>query len=117
MARKGASKIEKFIDRLYSKSIDRYPTKEEEEAFLSVIAEKGVEEAVVDFYNSDLFESYSSEDFVKSLFYGIMDKEPDEEKFNFWLKKMAIRSKTGVIKGFFLSDEWHDLCDKYGIEA
>lgn len=115
--KKDTTKLEKFVNRLYKKTIRRYPRDEEEEAFLASVETKGVEDAVIDFYLSNLFETYSDKDFVTALFRGIMDTDPDEERFNFWMGKMAIRSKTGVIKGFFLSDEWATICKNLGTDT
>lgn len=112
-----SSDVEKFINRLYKKTIHRYPRNEEEEMFTTSLEQNGVEEAVKEFFLSDKFETYSNKDFVTALFKGIMDTDPDEERFTFWCGKMEIRSKTGVINGFFLSDEWSDLCKKYGMNV
>ena len=109
--------VEKFVNRLFKKTINRYPRDEEETAFITCLEEKGAEEAVREFFLSERFETYSNKDFVTALFKGIMDIVPDEERFNFWLGKMEIRSKTGVINGFFLSDEWKGLCKNHGIEV
>ena len=117
MAKSNTNDLEKFVNRLYKKTINRYPRNEEEEWFLDNLSKNGVEEAVIAFYLSDLFETYSNKDFVVALFKGVMDTNPDPERFNFWLGKMAIRSKTGVIKGFFLSEEWAKLCQTYGIKV
>ena len=110
------SNIEKFVNRLYKKTINRYPRNEEEDAFVASVAEKGIEESVLEFFLGERFDTYSNKDFVNALFKGIMDIAPDEERFNFWLGKMEIRSKTGVVKGFFLSDEWASLCERYGVD-
>lgn len=115
MAKTDTNKLEKFMNRLYKKTINRYPRNEEEAWFLDSMAQKGVEDTIIAFYMSDLFETYSNKDFVTALFKGIMDTNPDDERFNFWMGKMEIRSKVGVIKGFFLSDEWANLCKTYGI--
>lgn len=117
MAKTDTTKLEKFVNRLYKKTINRYPRDEEEALFLESVSKKGIEDTVIDFYLSDLFETYSNKDFVTALFKGIMDTNPDEERFNFWMGKMEIRSKTGVIKGFFLSDEWAALCKTHGISV
>lgn len=117
MAKAETNKLEKFVNRLYKKTINRYPRNEEEEWFLDSVEKKGIEDTVIEFYLSDLFETYSNKDFVIALFKGIMDTNPDPERFNFWLGKMAIRSKTGVIKGFFLSDEWATICKNLGTDT
>jgi len=117
MAKAETNKLEKFINRLYKKTINRYPRNEEEEWFRDSMTKKGVEDTIIEFYLSDLFETYSDKDFVTALFKGIMDTDPDEERFNFWMGKMAIRSKTGVIKGFFLSDEWATICKNLGTDT
>ena len=117
MAKAETNKLEKFINRLYKKTINRYPRNEEEEWFLDSVKKKGIEDTVIEFYLSDLFETYSDKDFVTALFKGVMDTNPDPERFNFWLGKMAIRSKTGVIKGFFLSDEWATICKNLGTDT
>lgn len=111
------SELEKFTNRLFKKTINRYPRNEEEEVFVNSVMEKGLEEAVREFFLSERFETYSDKDFVTALFKGIMDVTPDEERFAFWCHKMEIRSKTGVINGFFLSDEWKGLCEKYGVSV
>ena len=112
-----STNIEKFVNRLYKKTINRYPRDEEEKSFITSYEGKGLEEAVREFFLGERFETYSNKDYVVALFRGIMDVEPDEERFKFWCNKMEIRSKTGVINGFFLSDEWKGLCEKYGISV
>ena len=109
--------IEKFVNRLYKKTINRYPRDEEEEAFIASVEKRGIEESVREFFLGERFETYSNKAFVTALFKGIMDIVPDEERFAFWCRKMEIRSKVGVINGFFLSDEWKALCKTYGINV
>ena len=111
------SNIEKFVNRLYKKTINRYPRDEEEKSFIDTVLKSDIEEGVREFFLSERFDTYSNKDFVTALFKGIMDVEPDNERFDFWLGKMQIRSKKGVINGFFLSDEWAALCERYGVST
>lgn len=107
--------LEKFVNRLYKKTINRYPRNEEEKLFIEYVDKNGIEAGVREFFLDKRFETFSDKEFVTVLFRGIMDTNPDEERFAFWCSKMKIRSRIGVINGFFLSDEWKVLCETYGV--
>lgn len=67
-----------------------------------------------EFINKNL----SKEEFLKVLYKGFFDREPDEGGFNGWIEKMNNgMSREAVIAGFVNSQEFKKLCKRYGIIA
>ncbi len=58
----------------------------------------------------------SNEEFVKVLYKGFFDREPDSEGYNNWISKLnSGTSREEVVAGFVNSGEFHNLCARYGI--
>ena len=110
---------ETFIDRLYSVVLDRDPDESGREFWLNKLksGEMTASDVARAFLTSDEFvnRNLSNEEFLTVLYRALFDREPDPDGFAFWLRKFATRSRVGIINGFLLSEEWANLCKKYGM--
>ena len=58
----------------------------------------------------------SNDEFLKVLYKGFFDREPDVDGYNGWLSKLnSGTSREEVIAGFVNSAEFKNLCARYGI--
>ncbi len=65
-----------------------------------------------EFKNKDL----KNDEFLKVMYKGFFDRDPDEGGYNGWMQKMnSGTSREAVIAGFVNSQEFKNLCAKYGI--
>ena len=59
----------------------------------------------------------SDGDFLKTLYKGFFDREPDAQGYNEWMDKLYEGvSREAVIAGFVNSPEYQNLCSRYGIK-
>ncbi len=58
----------------------------------------------------------SNEDYLNVLYHTFFDRDPDEGGYNNWLTQLkAGTSRHNVLAGFVNSDEFTNLCNKFGI--
>lgn len=72
------------------------------------------------FVMSDEFVSknLSNEQFLNTLYKGLFDRDPDNDGYNGWLKKLnSGTSRATVLAGFVNSVEYKNLCERYGIKV
>ncbi len=70
------------------------------------------------FIMSDEFQrrGLSDEDYVVTLYHTFFDREPDEGGYNNWMNSLAGGAgRASVLAGFVNSDEFGNLCKRYGI--
>lgn len=108
-----------FVDRLYKEALNREPDGPGEKYWVDLLdsGKTTPEDCMRSFLTGEEFNNrnLSDEEFLKVLYKVIFNRAPDKDGFEFWLNKLKIRSRLGVINGFFYSEEWANLCKKYGL--
>ena len=108
-----------FLTRLYRVVLDREPDESGMEFWLNKLksGELTTSDVARDFLMSEEFinRNLSDEQFVTTLYRALFNREPDPDGFAFWMRKFATRTRVGIINGFLLSEEWANLCKKYGM--
>lgn len=110
-----------FSERLYTTCLGRdseaagkdYWTKELKSG------KTGAEVARGFFFSDELIkQNLSDEEFITRLYKTFMDREPEAEGMKYWLE--VIKDENGraiVFDGFVNSQEWANICLKYGIRS
>jgi len=115
--------IEDFVKRMYVKALGR----EAEEGGLKYWSEElreGRKTAVFVarfFFDSPEFKSknLSNEEFLKRVYETIMDREPDQEGYEYWLGRLNRKevSRNDVVDMFVDAPEFKAVAERYGIKA
>ena len=118
---KASSNAVKFVSRLYTELLGRDPDNEGLQAWALRLTNLEVSGAIAarDFYNSPEFRNQNLDDtqFLTRLYKTFMDREPDSEGMNFWIRHMHFdMTRDDVLRCFAESDEFEVICKKYGIE-
>lgn len=75
-------------------------------------------DAVKYFFNSEEYLAKNSSDgeFLTTLYNTVLEREPDEEGYNFWISVLEKGyDRENVIDGFCYSPEFKELCSSFGI--
>ncbi len=113
---------EEFIKRYYENILNRDASKDEIDFWKSKLDSK--EMTALDlaefFFNSPEYKSQndSLDKFLKKVYKVMLNRDPDKEGEEYWLNRLKNGTTTRdlIIYEFGFSDEFKDLCEKYGIE-
>ncbi|MCR5593469.1 MAG: DUF4214 domain-containing protein [Saccharofermentans sp.] len=111
-----------FVERLYSVILNRASDIAGKEHWISEITDNGYSagECVRGFLNSQEFldKEYSDEEYLNILYSVFMDREADEDGFNYWMNMLSEgASRNEIIDGFIGSREWTEICKIYNFNA
>lgn len=114
--------VTRFINRLYLKCLNRESDVSGLEHWASKVLNEKMTGAhlVKNFVDSQEMKDrkLSNKDYVTVLYNAMFDREPDKSGFNGWVKKLDEGTiREDVLAGFVSSQEFRNLCDKYGITA
>lgn len=112
--------VREFVNRFYKVLLERDADEEGLNDWTSQLISKKkagaqVAEGIV---NSEEFKmhGYSDEEFVKKLYLAFFDREADESGYKGWINDLKNgKTRIQVVAGFTGSDEFKNLCAKYGI--
>lgn len=109
-----------FVSRLYRKILNRAPEAAGMENWVTALCTKRntASEAVQGFIFSQEFlnRNLSNADYVTVLYQAILDREPDANGLNAWCDNLNDGvSRHFVLRGFLLSVEFTNMCNKYNI--
>ena len=112
--------VEGFVDRLYSKTLDRQPDLKGFQDWITKLKAKtstGSGVAFGFFFSPEFIKkNVSDTDFVTLMYRVFFDREPDATGKQTWLNALANgASRKYVFAGFANSKEWKSLCDQYKI--
>ena len=112
--------IEKFVKRMYEKSLER--TAEQEGIFYWTLRfrehqEDGASFAYKVFFSEEMSNrNLSDEKYAELLYNAMMDRASDAEGQNYWLNNLANgMTREQVLNGFITSPEFRGICESYGI--
>lgn len=114
--------IAAFVDRLYTNVLQRTYDKTGLNYWVDELmtgVETGAQVAGGFFFSPELeAKNLSNEEFVNLLYQVMMNRVPDQSGLDYWVGLMENGyGKAGVFREFVDSDEFHFICDDYGIEA
>lgn len=109
-----------FVNRLYENILGRKADKAGFDSWVKVLTEgtEGGSETVANFVFSREYESrnVSDEEFVRTLYRTILDRDPDAAGLEAWISKLQEgMTRRYVVAGFTNSPEFEKLCLIYGI--
>lgn len=109
-----------FATRLYTTCLKRTPDQNGLMAWarqLANHADTGTNAAHGFFFSDEMNNSpVSNEEFVTRLYLTFMDREPDAAGFDAWVSQLyAGVSREEVFQGFAQSNEFGEICSRYGI--
>lgn len=112
--------IEAFVERLYTKALGRDAEAEGLEYWSGLLAKgetTGAEAARGFIFSREfLNKNLSDGQYVEILYQTFMDRQSDEGGKEYWLRALdAGVTRAGVFKGFAESQEFGNICSKYGI--
>ncbi|MBR3057820.1 MAG: DUF4214 domain-containing protein [Clostridiales bacterium] len=110
-----------FATRLYTCCLGRDPEEDGLAYWSKALMNKertGAEAAKL-FFQSEEFDNFdtSNTEFVTRLYRTFMDREPEEKGLKYWVSQLDEgASRQSVMAGFCDSEEFTNICEKYGIE-
>jgi hypothetical protein len=109
-----------FATRLYTTCLGREPEAEGLKYWSEELANLRVSgtNAALGFFFSDEFvgKNFSNEEYVKRLYLTFMDREYDQDGFNYWVGQLnSGATRVDVFNGFSVSPEFGNICASYGI--
>lgn len=109
-SRKSQKKVESFSTSIYKRAFGK-----DAESEVVISSETEAREYVLDiFEKSGVYESdMADKDFVNSTFRIILGRNATDEEVSYWAKKIVTRTRLGVVKGLFLTEDWANLCATY----
>lgn len=112
--------VEDFVERLYNNCLGRESDAYGKNNWVNEIIYNGMPGGDVarGFLYSDEMKNMnlSDEDFVRTLYSTLLDREPDGEGLANWTKALAEgQSRESIIDGFIDSTEWANICLRFGI--
>ena len=113
--------VKKFVERLYTQVLGRSADPSGLEAWSNVLKNKTENGAKVaqGFIDSTEFKSraLSDEDYIRILYRTFLDREADASGLAAWKSVLdSGLSRLHVFKGFAESEEFTEICERYGIE-
>lgn len=115
------SGVEGFVERLYTIALKRDSEPEGKAFWVQQLKDKtmtGAEVAHGFFFSKEFIDAdLSNGEYVTRLYQTFMDRQPEEEGFDFWTAGLFNGSLTreSTFQGFVESEEWHSICKEYGI--
>lgn len=114
--------VTNFMANLYQQCLGRNPDVQGLNNWTGIILrkEKSLTEVIIDFTNSTEFRRTNelNEDYVSSLYRGILGREPDESGLSNWVYQLDTgKSRFAVFLGMMKSTEFRRMCSKYGMES
>lgn len=112
--------IEAFVERLYTKALGRSAEPEGLKYWSALLAkgEKTGAEVARGFIfgNEFMNKNLSDSQYVEVLYQTFMDRQSDRDGKEYWIKALnAGVTRAGVFKGFAESQEFGNICSRYGI--
>ncbi|MBP5292399.1 MAG: DUF4214 domain-containing protein [Lachnospiraceae bacterium] len=108
-----------FVSRMYHLVLDRKPDKKGIVRWVEALVngEATGEEIAYGFFKSKEYteRAQSDEDFVRTLYAALLDREPDRRGLPSWVAALEEHDRNEVIGGFVQSREFYRLCKGYGI--
>ena len=110
-----------FIYRLYKGILNRELDEPGKAYWVSKLESKEMtaSEIAKFFLTSEEFtnKNLSDAEFVTILYNVLFDRAPDTDGFNYWMSKFATRTRVGIINGFLITEEWANMCKKFGLSV
>ena len=110
-----------FATRLYTTCLGREPEADGLKYWSEELANFRVSgtNAALGFFFSDEFvgKNFSNEEYVKRLYLTFMDREYEQEGFDYWVGQLnsGAATRVDVFNGFSVSPEFGNICASYGI--
>ena len=114
----GTTEQTAFIERFYQNIMNRTADSGGMNTWLNVIQTQSATKVALGFFKSQEFlnKNLPNEQFVDILYSTLFDRQADSAGRNDWLEKMRNgRTKQSVMFGFFQSDEFKNLANKFGV--
>ncbi len=111
--------VASFIDRLYKNILGREADEHKAEHIANMLNGKSASEVAFDFVFSPEFTEMdiSNVERVRRMYLTFLNREPDEAGLATWTKALDNGSSIGhIFIGFTQSNEFAEICGKYGIE-
>ena len=110
-----------FASRLYTCCLGRDPEEKGLQYWALALTnlEKTGAQAACEFFNSEEFTGLntSDEEYVTRLYKTFMDRDPEAEGRDYWVGQLKSGvSRSIVLSKFVVSDEFTEICARYGIE-
>jgi len=115
--------LDDFVKRMYTTALKREPEEEGFNYWKDALKNKKTtaRDMARFFFDSPEFKSFnlSDEEFLNRVYETIMDREPDKEGFDYWLKRLKSKevSRSEVVDMFVDAPEFKKLAESYGIKA
>ena len=112
--------VVQFVYRFYETVLNRIPDKDGLEYWSCQLltyknAGDGIAKGFI-FSQEFTMRNLNDYDFLVILYRAFFDREADDGGLNYWLEKMETGySRAEVLDGFLYSQEFSNLCDKFGI--
>lgn len=115
------SGVEGFVRRLYGVCLGRKPDTAGFNNWVNELRSGRISgtQAASGFVFSEEFKSknYCNDDYVKQLYRAFMGREFDEGGLKHWVSELESgKTREEVFNGFAMSNEFGELCSKYGIQ-
>lgn len=111
--------VTSFVARMYRLVLDRRPDKKGIVRWVEALVNGNATGADVayGFFGSKEFSerSLSDEDFVKTIYGSMLDREPDEKGLASWVSALEEYDRMEVVMGVAQSKEFYRLCKGYGL--
>ena len=110
-----------FVNRCYDKALSRNPDTDGLNYWCGKLLDKNMtaQQVAHGFIDSQEMKdsNLSNEDYVTRMYELFLDREPDQDGFQYWTEKLAAGESRGTIEeGFAQSVEFGDIVAGYGIE-
>jgi hypothetical protein len=114
--------VEDFVTRFYQLCLDRNPDAAGLEGWTNNLLNQiqtGADVAEGFVYSTEFMnKNTSNSEYLRILYEAFFDRDPDQGGWNLWLDELVVGKDRGeVLNGFIYSQEFTNLCDKYGIKA
>ena len=120
-AERPSKNAQDFVTRLFSHCFERVPDKDGLlywSLALTNLEQTGAS-AAKEFFGSQEFKNLNTSDevYVTKLYKAFMDRDPEKDGLDYWVSQLKSGvSRENVLALFAVSDEFTDICAKYGIE-
>ena len=114
----GETEQQAFIERFYQNILGRSSDTSGMNDWMNTIKTKSATQVAMGFLNSPELtnKKLSNEEYLDILYNTLFDRQADSGGRNDWLEKMRNgRTKQSVMFGFFQSDEFKNLANKFGV--
>lgn len=113
--------VEGFVERLYTIALNRASEPDGKAFWVKQLKDKtmtGAEVAHGFFFSKEFTDAdLSNGEYVTRLYKTFMDREPENEGFDFWTTGLfsGTLTRESTFQGFIESDEWDSICKNFGI--